>query len=321
MNLLNSYGIIKIREVISIYKFIIICIILGILIITFLSNIIFNVQVIHTSKEVRKFILNELEEYGLKKYNFKKSFLEIQEIKNKILDEYKDTIEWLEIEESGTSYIVRLEERIIPDTSVDETTQDVVATRDAIIRKIIASKGNVIKELNTYVNKGDVIISGSIYLNDTLKEIVGAKVTIYGEVWYNVTVEYPYIYSEIKETGNYKNVYVIKLLNKEIELTLDKYKDKTYEEDIILSHSLIPISIVKQKQKELNTIALALTLEEATNKALEEAINKMNIKLENDEYIINHKVLKTNIKDDKVILNVFFAVYEDITGYSKIEGE
>ena len=45
----------------------------------------------------------------------------------------------------------------------------------------------------------------------------------------------------------------------------------------------------------------------------------MNEKLDGDEKIIDYKVLNFNVEEDKVILDVFFTVYENITGYSKIE--
>ncbi len=321
INKLDIYGIIKIREVISIYKYIIAFIVLGVFILIFLSNIIFNIEVIHTDSEVRQFLLKELENYGLKKYKFKKNYDEIQEIKNSILEKYKDKIEWLEIEESGTTYIVRLEERIIPDNVLENEKQNVVAGKSAIIKNIIAENGEVVKNINDYVEKGDIVISGNIYLNKTVKDTIRASGRIYGEVWYNVTVEYPYIYSEIKEKDNYQDVYVLKFLNKSLELTFNRFKDKRVEEDIILYHPIVPISFVKQRQKEVETISLVLTSDEAKDKAIEEAINKMNEKLDDDEKILDYKLLKFDIKDDKVVLEMFFTVYENITSYSKIEGD
>ncbi len=321
INQLDTYGIIKIKRIMNVYKYALIFIALGIFLIIFLSNIIFNVEVIHNDKELREFLLNELEKYGLKKYKFKVSFQEIQKIKNSILEEYHDKIEWLEIEERGTSYIVRLESRVIPNQEVNYDKQNVVAKKSAIIKKIVAENGEVVKNINSYVNKGDVIISGNIYLNEEIKDIVKAEGKIYGEVWYNINVSYPYIYSEIKELDNFQDVYVLKLLNKSLELTLNKFDDKRVEEEKILYHSFLPFSLVKQRQKEVQTISYVLTSEEAKDKAIDEAIKKMQERLNNEEKIIDYQVLKVNIKDDKIILDMFFTVYEDITSYSKIEGE
>ena len=321
MDKVDIYGIIKIKKVINTYKYILIFIALGILLIIFLSNIIFNVQIIHNDSEIRNFLLNELEKYGLKKYRFKKNYQEIQEIKNNILNEYKDKIEWLEIEESGTSYIVRLESRIIPNNEVNNNKQNVVASKSAVIKKIIAENGEIVKNINSYVNKGDIVISGNIYLNDEVKDTVKAEGKIYGEVWYNVNVSYPYIYSEIKELDNYQEIYVLKLFDKTLELTFNKFKDKKIEEQKILFHPFLPFSLVKQKQKEIETISLVLTSDEAKDKAIEEAIKKMEEQLDEDEKVIDYQILKENIKEDKVVLDIFFTVYENITSYSKIEGE
>jgi len=148
---------------------------------------------------------------------------------------------------------------------------------------------------------------------------IRAEVIIYGEVWYNVTVEYPYINSKIKEPKYFICIYVLKILNKNIELTLDKYKEKEYEEKIIISHNLLPFSLVKQKQREIETISLVLTEEEALKNAIEQAKTKMNDKLKEDEYIIDYQVLKKTIKEDKIILDMFFTVCENITDYVLIE--
>ena len=110
-------------------------------------------------------------------------------------------------------------------------------------------------------------------------------------------------------------------MNKSLELTLNKFDDKRVEEEKILYHSFLPFSLVKQRQKEVQTISYVLTSEEAKDKAIDEAIKKMQERLNNEEKIIDYQVLKVNIKDDKIILDMFFTVYEDITSYSKIEGE
>ena len=322
VTMVDIYGIIKIKEVVGVYKYVVGFILLGIALLIFLSHVIFNIEIIHTDGEIRNLLLQELENYGLKKYRLKKSYQEIQTIKNSILEKYKNEIEWLEIEESGTTYIVRLEERIIKQEEAEDEKQNVIASKSAVIKKIIAENGEVIRNINEYVNVGDVIISGNIYLNDEIKDTVTAKGVVYGEVWYNVSVEYPYIYSEIKEMNNYKDVFVLKLLSNNIEFTTKPYSEKRIEEKTLLYHPFLPISLVKQRQEEIQTISLVLTAEEAKEKAIIEAHKKMEEKLDDDERIIDYKVLKLNIKEDKIVLEVFFTVYENITGYSKIiEGD
>ena len=316
---LDVYGLVKIKKNINLYKYLFMGITASLVFIIFLSNVIFNVEVIHTDSEVRNFLTNELENYGISKYKFKKSFNEIQNIKKQILEKYKEKIEWLEIEESGTTYIVRIEQRIIIDNTIDNKPQNIIAKKSGVLRKVIAENGQVIKELNTYVNEGDVVISGNIYLNENLKDTIRASGKIYAEVWYNVSVEYPYIYSEINYTGNTKNVYGLKLFNKVFEFNFDKFKDKNYTEKILIGNNILPISLVLQEQKEIITISSILTEEQAIEKAIKQAHTKMDEKLKEDESVIDYKILKTSVKEDKIVLDMFFTVLEDITEYQVIE--
>ena len=140
---------------------------------------------------------------------------------------YKDEIEWLEIENVGVKYIVRLELRKIPEQADTIENRHIVASKDAIIKIIESSSGQIVKNKNDFVHKGDIIISGSIKLNEETKKNIGAIGNVYGEVWYKTTIEYPLIYKENKETGNKRTVYVLKILNKEIELfNFNKFKNK-----------------------------------------------------------------------------------------------
>jgi len=315
----DIYGIIKIRKVIKGYRYILGFGILAIFLLLFLSNVIFNIEIVHTDGKMRDFLTKELQGYGIEPYHFKKSFQEIQTIKNDLLTRYKDSIEWLEIEEKGTTYIVRLQERILPNTDKDTAKQDVIAKKGAVLKRVVSKSGETVKEINQYVNPGDVVISGTITLYDNIKDTVRAEGDIFGEVWYTVTVEYPYIYGEVKETGNEKNVYALKILNSIKEFTFSPYTEKRIEEKSLLFHPFLPISFVKQHQKELITISEILTEEQAIDKAIKKANEKLEESMKEEEKILSYHILSTKIEEDKVILEVFYSVYENITDYRPIE--
>ena len=183
---------------------------------------------------------------------------------------------------------------------------------------MIVTNGVSLVNVNDYVKKGDTLISGDIKLNDELKGNISSDGKVYGEVWYNVKVEYPFHYKEIKETGNNKNIYVLKFLNKNIELSFNKFKDKKIEEKQIINY--YPFSLVKQKQKEVEIIDDIYTEEEVIKKAEEKAKKQIEKNLQENEYIIYQKNLLINIKDSKIILDIFFSVYKDI-GIVKLREE
>ncbi len=318
-NIVDGSGMIKIRKTLKLNSLILVFLVIGIIVLQILSRMIFSIEVIHTDKSIRNKMLSELENYGLKIHAFKKSYDEVQKIKEQILTNHKDDIEWLEIENIGTKYIVRLEERKIKNNEESNEKRHVIASKNAIIKKIEAENGEIVKEINSYVNAGDIIISGNITLNEQVKNTVSASGHVYGEVWYKVKVDYPLAYSEKHETGNSQKRLVFNFLNKSYELGFKKYKDKNVSSKTLLKHIFLPISLTYDNQREVISIDEVYTIEQAIKKAEERAYAEINSKLNDKEKILSSKNLKVDVNDSKIELEIFFTVYEDITEYQKIE--
>ena len=321
IEVVEVYGIDKLKQIIKKYKYIIISIIISFLFILYLSNTIFSINIIHNDKNLRELLLNELKENDIKVYSLKKNYKYITKVKTKILEKYKDKIEWLEIENSGTKCIVRVEMRKINNIKSTDIKRNVVAKKDAIIMSITSTKGEILKYKNDYVKKGDVIISGNIYFNENIKDTVEANGKVYGEVWYKAVVEYPLKYREEKILDKEKNIYIFKLGNFNFKLNTIKNYNVVSKERTILKHLFLPISLIKQTNKKVEYIEQSLTKDEAVTKASEYAIMKMKSKLNDNEYIINTKNLKVEQNNSKIVIEMFFSVCEDITDYAIIEGE
>ena len=290
------------------------------MILYFLSNLIFDIDVITNDKNMKLKIEEELINNGISKYKIKKKYNELQRIKNNILSKYKNEIEWIEIETIGTKYIVRFEPRIQNNIEKQNNYRNIIASRDAIIKEMYVTSGQIVKNKNTYVKKGDTIVSGYIYLNDSVKDTVSSNGTIYGECWYNVTVTYPFKYYEEKETGKSKNVIIIKLFDKNIELfNFNKYKNKKVANTTLLRNSLLPIKLIYQTQKEIDVISENNNEQEAIERAVNYSLEKLKNKLDNDEYINDYKILNKEVFTDSIKLNIFFSVTENITDYQEIE--
>ena len=315
---LDVYGLVKIKRNIKLGKHLIIITLLAFALFIFLTNTIFDIEVIHSNKEIRTLLLKELEKEGIKKLSPKKSYKEINQIKENILNKYPDKIEWLEIEESGTKYTVRVEERNIVKNQTDNAPRNIIAKKSGVLKKVIAAKGDIVKDMDDYVEKGDLIINGELIFNEKVTGKVKAEGKAYAEVWYVTKTTYPIIDFKETETGKSKNVYAIKFLNNTFELSFNKYKTKKIKEKPIIKHPLIPISLVKQNQKETVVTNQVLTVEQTINQAQKKAINNIEKTLSKDEYIIRSKYLKSVVKESIVEVEMFFAVYEDITDYAEI---
>lgn len=316
IEIINLYGISKIKDIINKYNIFFICIIIGIILLNILGNMIFSIEIDIDNKEIKEIVNKELETYNIKKFSFNKSYNERKDIIEKILLNNKDTIEWIEIEKIGTKYIVRVEERIIKDKKEECMPRNIVAKRDGLILNINSSAGEIKKSINDYVKKGDIIISGIITKNDEEKNRVCASGKVYAETWYQVSVEVPYNYKEIIYTRDYKRNISITIFNKRKSLFKDF--DNYIIKEKSISNKILPIKISLENQQKIIKIDHIYTSEELDLKALEISKEKLKHLLKNNSTILLEKKLKTIPKNSTIEVVIFFKVKEDITAYQDI---
>ena len=318
----SEKGLFRIKPLILNNKIFLIALFLGIIVFGILQNIIVEVDVIHADKMIRELVTEELEEYGIKRLTFKKNYKTLQKIKNKILDKYPDKLEWIEIENIGMTYQVRIEQRIITKIKKDDSFCNIVAQKSGIITKIISKKGMNLKSVGDYVNKGDIIIAGDISANEEVKQSVCAKGEVYGEVWYDVDVSIPLNYEKVSKTGKMR--YNIMYDNQKEAKTIFKARFKDYESQRKKIFSLFNVSFYLEKEYELKKDKKKYSNKEALEEALKQAKQKINLKLNDKERLIEQKVLNKEEKNSKMEVEIFSRVEEQIGTkeiYSKSESE
>ena len=309
--IVDYIGFIKYKKEILKNKFFLIFLLIGLMLIFFLTRITYNVKIITNDANIKKILEQELKENGIYKYSFLKSYQDINKIKNRILKKYQDTFEWLEIEKNGTSYYVRFEPRLMEQNEESSKIYNIVAKKDARILKLDVESGQIIKNINQYVNKGEVIVSSDIKLNDEVKNIKSAKGKVFGEVWYKVRVVIPLSYQEQIITDNYVNTYGINFLNKKIVFDKSLFSDKIIDEDKLIGNNIINISFNKVKITEVK-INKNINF---YDKAIDLAYQKINNKLKDEEKIIDYVVLSEAQNDKEYLLDIFISVEEEIGIY------
>ncbi len=317
IKIIERMGVEKYKYLLGKYFIIVISFIIGILLNVILSKMIFEVEVIHPNKVIRELILDDLKEEGIEKYHFKVSYNKKEKIKEKILREEINDLEWLEIEEVGTKYVVKVEQRKKNEKEEVCAERNVVASKSAMILEIEATEGEVVKKKLDYVSKGDILISGLVYNKEEVVAKRCATGKVYGEVWYKVNLELPKNYYEENVTGKKKKQLEVQFLNYTYSLfsTFKTYKKK---ETPILQSRLLPINISLVTYLETKVIDRDYTLETIDAVAKELAENKLRDKLNKDDQIISKKVLKKGEKESRIIVEVFVKVKEDITAYQDI---
>ena len=322
IKIIRYYGKLRILKRIKKNIFILSFLLIGLFLVYILSNLILSIEVIHSNNNIIKLVENELEENGIKKYHFALSYDEVEKVKKKILEDNKDSLEWLEIIKEGTKYIVRVEERIINNVPDDNNIYDIVASKGAVIKSIYAKSGKKIRDVNTYVKKGDIVISSKIILpnNEIITKSANGK--IIGEVWYSARVEFPYVYNEIKYTGNKKKVLVFNFLNKRISI-FDFNKYKTFDKNIkyIFNNNIIPISLTYEHEYETKVINDIYTYDTAREKAILIAKEKLLNKYSSIIDITDIKIINEEDMTSKIVIDLFITCDEDITLYKKVEND
>ena len=319
IEIVKRKGLLNVVHFIKTRKFFVVMVLLGFLFFNLLTNIVFSIKVIDTDSELRELVISDLEELGLKKYGFKISYKEKEKIEEKILAKEKDILEWIEIEEKGVSYEVKLIRRVKDDIKKETEPRDIIAKKTGLITKIEAESGEVVTKKNAYVKKGDTLISGLIRNNGNIVSKVRAEGRVYAEIWYKVALSLPLTYHEEMKTGNNKNVLEISFLSDDIAITdFSKYKHSKDTKKILYKHPLLPISINLTKKEEVKTTDIDFSENYEENiKPL--AVEKLKNKLGSDIKILSEKVLKREENTDRIDIEIFFKVEEDITSYKSLK--
>lgn len=321
IEIIRYYGINGIINFIKYNVYVLIGLFCGLCVLLLLTNTIFSVQINTNDNDLLNKINKSLISNGITKYKKKRSFNEIKKIKDKILNENKDNIEWIEIIEDGCNYVIEVTKRVKGSEVLnDNYPSNIVASKDGLIMYISLINGVKVKDINDYVKKGEVIITGDIYKGDKLVNRVNAKGIVYAEVWYTTTVMIPFTYTEYVSTGKVINRYYIKMFDKEMTI-LGKYDSDNVmsEKTVILDKPYLPFDVYKEKMSLYEYKTFKITEKEAYNEALKRAEESIKKTLDDDEYIMYKKVLKKEVFSSKMILEVFYKVYENITSIKEIE--
>ena len=319
VKIVRYYGKLHVIKFLKKNRFILLFLLIGSILIYILSNMIFSIEVIHSNSEIIKLVTNELDKHGIKKYSFAKDYNTLEKIEKEILNDNKDSLEWMEIIRNGTKYTIRVEERIINREDDDSKNYDIVSSKNAVIISIEAESGEKIKDINTYVKKGETIISAYITTPSEEKILSTARGKVIGEVWYTIDINYPYYHHEVKYTGNKKKVLVFNFINKRISL-FDFKKYKTFDKNIksIFDNNVTPISLNYEYQYETEVIDDIYTKEEAKNKAIETAKEKLLLKYSNIKEVKDVTIVNEISNDEQLNLTLFVKAYEDITKYREV---
>ncbi len=319
IEIIRFYGPIKYINILKNNYTFIFASVISLIFLYIISNVSFNINIIHNNKEIRTLVKKELKENGIDNFRLIPNFNKRRKIIDKIIANNKNKIEWLEIEKKGSILNVKVTERKLNSKKESTEPRHIVAKKSGIIMKIEAENGVILKKKNDYVEKGEIIISGDVIKDETVKGQVRSKGNVYAETWYLVNVEYPLNYKETIYLNEIKNNIIFDFFDKSFSVRKN-YTDSYLEKKrTFIKSKIFPFSISLEKQRKTKVKNQKYTEEEAVLKAEELALKKISTKLNTDEYIISKKTLNFTAYDSKIEVDVFFKVCENITDYKDVD--
>ena len=307
----NKVGIDYYIHKINKLKYFILCFVIMIICMFLVSNIILKINVIHSNKKVRELVYSELYDNDIKIFSIKKDFNKLENIKNKILENNRDKLEWISITNIGMTYVVRVEERIIDNIKNEHDYCNVVATKEGIVTNIFSDKGDILVNVNDIVKKDDILITGNLIVNEETKNYTCASGRVMAKVWYTTNISLKRDYLKKEYTGKKRiNFYI----NHKV-LRNNKYSkfDKKY----IINNKYIKVyKEIEYKEKKYKYNEL-----DSVNKALLEIDNKFKNKLGDKGQIIDKKILNKTINNKEINIDVFVITLEDISKQIELNKE
>lgn len=288
----------------------------------YISNFVWNIEIIGTEKINNQEIIEILKNDGLDIGKYKNK-INKQEIINKIRLERAD-IAWVGIEIKGTNAIVKIvEAEEKPEIINKDEYCNIIAKKAGTIVKISAQNGVPAVSEGEEVNVNDILINGWIEGKYTGIRYLHAEGEVLAKIKYSNKLKVYYNQTKTNQNENKETKYSIKFNNFQINFykTLSKFKNydtiKADSKIKILNDYYLPISIIKSQNFELEEQQIIYTQEEAKNIGIQE-----NKKILEEQVGVNANIIEeyvnTNENEEYIEVEVVYEVLESIGAKEKI---
>ena len=287
-----------------------------------LSNFIWNIEIIGNENISKEDLLKTLKEEGLVIGSLKNK-IDTKEIISKMRLNRND-LAWIGIELKGTNVIVKIVEADKkPEIIKEDEYCNIVATKPGVIVKVNAINGTPLVKEGDIVKEGTILVGGWLEGKYTGINYVHANGSAEAKVWYNQKekVELKQVVMSKKE--NKETKYSVRINNFIINFykTLSKFQKYDTIEEIkkvrLFSDFYLPIEIIKKTNYELEEKEITYNIEQAKQKAVEIAKEKLDKQIEENENILN-TYISYNETEEYIEAQVIYEVLEEIGTKEKI---
>ncbi|OXM86107.1 sporulation protein YqfD [Paenibacillus rigui] len=282
-----------------------------------LSSVVWQVRVEGNELISTNQILEAAKKEGLYKLQWKHRLKDTDALSKSLQNDLPGA-SWVGVEVHGTHIIIKVVEATIPQKPPLMSPRHLVASKNAMITSIFAEKGRPMVKANTYVRKGDILISGIIG-DETHQQTVIASGQVKGLVWYTPTVEVPLVQYYKVYTGETRKRFYLVMGNRGLQLTgygklpFEQYETLPERKTLQWRNWSLPIGWLNEKLMATSLVEQPIDPQEAKSLGIEQAKAEILSLAGKDSKIVSEKILHEKTENGKVYMEVHLEVEESIT--------
>ncbi|CDQ39619.1 MULTISPECIES: sporulation protein YqfD [Virgibacillus] len=299
---------------------------LSILLILFLSNILWEVKITGVPKDIEEKINKQLNQYGIHPGTWIFSLESPKEIQQQLLDDVPELL-WVGIDQKGTTFYLEGVEKVVVKEEETPGPRNLIASKKGIIKNMYVTKGVPQVHVNDYVEPGDLLVSGNMGVNeeaeredDEHKQVgyVAADGEIMATTWYEVKVSVPLQANTEQLTGNQEKKFHLGFGDFRVPIwgfgstEFENTHREISEEPIRFFKWELPVKLIETLVSEKTYDKQKRTKNEAVEAGINQAKEELRLRLGPKARIVSEKVLHESLENGKVKLNLYMTVEENI---------
>lgn len=287
--------------------------------ILYLSNIIWDIKINGVAKDIEEKISKQLNTYGVHTGALGFSIDSPSIIQQKLLHDIPELL-WVGVEKKGTTFQIEVVEKTIVEKREVKGPSNLVATKGGVISYVYISKGMPKVKVNDFVEPGDLLVSGNISKDEDEGEpiLVEAEGEIVAKTWYEVSVTVPLKAEHQELTGEKDKKLYMELGDLRVPFwgfgtsEFEHVQKDVNRTPLHFFKWELPINIVESIRYEKTYRKEKRSKDDAIRIGIEQAKNDLLVRLDKNAKVISEKVLQESSGNGKVKLNLYLTVEESI---------
>lgn len=297
--------------------------VISIFLVIFFTSFIWEIDIVGNERIKDEEIANVLLSMNVKE-GIRKSTAKKLNISNGLLLSIQD-LSFANVEIHGTKMIIEVRERTLSQVDIKEDTPcNIVASKKAVIEKLIVKNGKALVEKGDVVKEGQVLITGIVKDENLASPLfVHSEGNVFARTKYTEIIEEPiskFIDEETGKTFTTREIVIgskrIQLMNGEIPFE-NYIEEKKVKEIGDLGIIKLPIITIQHIYKEVERTKIKQDVDALKQITAVQGTQQLMDKIPKESSIISKDVIYS-IEDNLLITEIIVEVSEDIGVKEKI---